>query len=430
MTTINTKTEKNKRKILIIEDAKSWSQLLTYSLTNSLGETILTASSMKEAIELMNEHQFDAAIADLCLPDAPHGEVIEHTIKRKIPTWVLTGSFEESTKNAFLSKPIVDYVIKNGTFCLDYISESIKRYWDNKTRCVLVIDDTQSYQLMYKHILEAQNLTVFTASNGEEALSILEDQIEKISLVLTDYEMPTMNGIDFCRMARQKYHKDKLSIIAISSSTETVAANFLKSGANDFISKPFSREELVCRINQNIDTVYNIKKIKQLIDTDFLTGIFNRRHCFSVGEASWNKWTHRDKLATAVMLDIDFFKKINDVYGHDIGDMVIKTLATRLKDYAEAHHGFAYRFGGEEFALLLPITFDEAYSSLEILRQEIENLILQDDDQAIRFTISIGAVTDYADKQVLDHSLKAADINLYQAKTGGRNQIVAHEITA
>jgi diguanylate cyclase (GGDEF)-like protein len=428
MTTKNANQTLTQRTILVIEDTRSWSQLIKHALMKSLNETVLTASTMQEAIELMQEHPFDAVIADLCLPDAPNGEIIDQTIKYKIPTWVLTGSFEQSTKNLFMSKPIVDYVVKNGTFCLDYMSESIRRYWGNQDRCVLIVDDTLSYQQMYKFILETQNLKVFTANNGLEGLAILEEQGERISLVLTDYEMPELNGIEFCRQARQKYNKEKLAIIAISSSTDTVAANFLKTGANDFISKPFSREELVCRINQNIDTVENIKKIQELIDTDFLTGIFNRRHCFSSGEMHWNKWMNGNGMATAVMLDIDFFKKINDHYGHDSGDLVIKTLASQLKSYASEHHGFAYRFGGEEFALLLPIDFDLASQTLETFRQEIEMMSLQDGDKLIRFTISIGAVTNHAKQNTMEDCLKLADTHLYQAKTGGRNQVIASQV--
>jgi diguanylate cyclase (GGDEF)-like protein len=413
------------KRILVIEDTIAWSQMLKYSLTSSLKQTVITANSFDKAQEMLTQYTFDAAVSDLCLPDAPNGEIIALLIEHKIPTWVLTGSIDEKVKQLFLEQPIVDYIVKGGSFCLDYISSSIQRYWSNKNRYALVIDDALSFRQQYKYILEVQNMTVLTAANGKEGIEILKNSEHPISLVLTDYQMPEMDGIEFCRTARQVFNKNILSIIALSSSNDHIAAEFLKSGANDFLSKPFSREELVCRINQNIDAIEHILQIQKLIDTDFLTGIFNRRHCFTHGATAWKKWIEKNGFATAVMADIDFFKKVNDVYGHDIGDAVIKALAKKVHDYAQHVNGLAYRLGGEEFAMLLPLAYDDANNLLEQLRTEVEALIISMDDHEVKFTISIGSYLCINVSDDLDVSLKHADVNLYTSKHSGRNQLTA-----
>lgn len=417
--------QQSQMRILVIEDSIAWSQMLKYALVSNLKQTVITASSSSKAQEMMAQYTFDAAVSDLCLPDAPNGEVIELLIDMKIPTWVLTGSIDDKVKKMFLEKPIVDYVVKGGSFCLDYISSSIQRYWFNENRYALVIDDSPSFRQQYQYILEVQNITVITAANGKEGLEALKSSEHPISLVLTDYQMPEMDGIEFCRIARQYFNKNSLAIIALSSSTEGVAAEFLKNGANDFLSKPFSREELVCRINQNIDALEHISQIQKLIDTDFLTGILNRRHCFTQGAIAWKKWIEKHGYATAVMVDIDFFKKINDVYGHDIGDIVIKTLAKKIEDYSAQVSGLAYRLGGEEFAMLLPLSNADSDKVLEKLRMEIEALTLSISNQEIKFTISIGAHLCSDVNHDLDINLKHADVNLYTSKHEGRNRLTS-----
>ncbi|MCH9743251.1 MAG: response regulator [Proteobacteria bacterium] len=408
------------KRVLVVEDTATWTQMLTYTLINELKVTVIAADSLEKAVQLLEQYEFDAAVTDLCLPDAANGEVVKHLLEKQIPTWVLTGSLDAKVKKLFLDRPIVDYVVKEGSFCLDYIATSIKRFWENKKKTVLIVDDSRSFRASLSAILETQNFNVITAVDGVSALRKMEENTG-VSLVLTDYEMPNMNGIDLCRELRRKYHKDKLAIIALSATESDVSAHFIKSGANDFLGKPYSKEELICRVNQNIDAIDRIEKIRLMIDTDFLTGINNRRSCFTTGAEIWNDNIAKNGFSVAVMIDIDYFKNINDTYGHDIGDEVIKLLANRIKHCSDKFNAAGYRLGGEEFAMILPISFEGSLAAIEELRQEIESTVLTVNDKEIKFTISVGIHVDSSGE--LDEGLKYADNNLYESKRSGRNRI-------
>jgi diguanylate cyclase (GGDEF)-like protein len=411
------------KRVLVVEDTKSWMSMLKHSLGTIKGLEIHGASSLHESNSLLKDYDYDVAIVDLCLPDAPSGEVVDIVLKKNIPTWVLTGSNDESTKIGFINKPIVDYVIKNGVFCLEYLNDSLLRFFDNKSRTVLVVDDTLSYQQMYSYLLARQNLNVLVASNGVEALELVAQHGLSISLVITDYEMPIMDGMQFCLEMRKKYTREQISIIAVSSSGKT-AVNFLKAGANDFISKPFLSEELICRVNQNIDFVGNIDKIKRLVYTDFLTGLYNRRHFFDNGKEFWSRSLNVNGFVSVGMLDIDFFKRVNDTYGHDVGDAVIQYLANALGKAVAVCGGMAYRFGGEEFAVILPLNNGDAYDLLDSLRANIEMSTVNTHDQEVKFTVSSGLFTHLDFSHSIEDSLKLADECLYSAKKNGRNQVV------
>jgi diguanylate cyclase (GGDEF)-like protein len=412
----------NKR-VLVVEDTKSWMAMLKHSLGTIKGLEIHPAFSMQEANSLLKDFEYDVAIVDLCLPDAPSGEIVDVVLKKEIPTWVLTGSNDESTKHGFINKPIVDYVIKNGVFCLEYLNDSLIRFFDNKKRTVMIVDDTLSYQQMFSYLIKRQNLNVLVASNGVEALELINKHGLEIMLVITDYEMPQMDGMQFCLELRKKYTREQISIIAVSSSGKT-AVSFLKAGANDFISKPFLNDELICRVNQNIDFVGNINKIKRLVYTDFLTGLYNRRHFFDNGKEFWSRSLNVNGFVSVGMLDIDFFKRVNDTYGHDVGDAVIQYLANSLGKAVTACGGMAYRFGGEEFAVILPLSNTDAYRLLDDLRANIEMSTVSTHDQEVRFTVSAGLFTHLDFSRSIEDSLKLSDECLYSAKKNGRNQVV------
>ncbi|MDA3908341.1 MAG: diguanylate cyclase, partial [Sulfurimonas sp.] len=191
-----------------------------------------------------------------------------------------------------------------------------------------------------------------------EALKILEKN-KNISLVLTDYEMPNMDGLELTFRLRKKYKKDQLGIIAISIVEEqNIISKFLKIGANDFINKKFTHNEIVTRINANLELLDLFGQIKDMANKDFLTGAYNRRYFFDTGNYIYTK-SKRNKTPLAVaMIDIDKFKNINDKYGHDTGDVAIQETTKILNNNLRASDLMA-RFGGEEFCVLLEdITFE------------------------------------------------------------------------
>ncbi len=216
---------------------------------------------------------------------------------------------------------------------------------------------------------------------------------------------------------------DELSIIALSGANEKrLIPKFLKYGANDFIEKSSSMEEIIARLMSNINTLELIEEIKDKANKDFLTGLHNRRYLFDIGKNIYEK-SKKEKLSICTaILDIDNFKKINDTYGHDIGDIAIQTIANNLVKYMPKNSILA-RLGGEEFCVLVPnIKNETIFKALDLLRIATQDNTLQIGDISFNYTISIGVTFKYGKN--IDEMLKKADEALYMAKSSGRNKII------
>lgn len=212
-----------------------------------------------------------------------------------------------------------------------------------------------------------------------------------------------------------------MAIIGLSAeSNSNISAQFLKVGANDFISKPYSYEELICRVTQNLEMLELFESIRNIANHDYLTGMYNRRFFFAEGGDIYAHAKANNVPLLAAMVDVDHFKKVNDSYSHDCGDVVLKRIAEQLK--AHSHQDLVARMGGEEFAILM--TGDERSSRerLEAFRKHMEQEVIQYNKLNIQVTASIGGTTDFGGN--LDTMLGKADENLYAAKQNGRNQVV------
>jgi len=264
---------------------------------------------------------------------------------------------------------------------------------------------------------------VITVAHGEEALGILSTHND-INLVLTDYHMPVMDGLELTYEVRKEYDKNALAILAVSSNKDNeVNALFLKTGANDFITKPFSKEEFSCRINNTIEALENIQIVTNHANRDYLTGLYNRRYFFESMSVYEEEIRESGEKYAVAMIDIDHFKTINDTHGHDVGDKIIVSLSEILRTSTN-HRDVVARFGGEEFCMVLKNI--NRYSALDIferVREKIERFSFSlDKDNFLKFTISIGAVM-HADES-LEETINNADMMLYKAKNSGRNQVV------
>ena len=239
-----------REKILIVEDNKALSKLITKKMESSLNFDIEVAYSFEEAQNLVEKsNDYFVALLDLNLPDAPDGEVVDMILSHKIPSIILTGSMDQETREKILKKNVIDYVYKGNIDDVNYIFTLIERLHKNRDIKVMVVDDSMATRSQIKSLLQHQMFKVLVAAHGEEALAFLEDNPD-IKLILTDYQMPVINGVDLTKEVRKHYSKNQLSIIAMTgTNTDLISAKFLKIGANDFINKPFTREEIACRIN-------------------------------------------------------------------------------------------------------------------------------------------------------------------------------------
>lgn len=410
-------------RILLVEDSKTLSKLITLKVQSDLSIEIDAAYSMAEAEALTQKNRYTLAILDINLPDAPDGEIVDSMLKKKIPSIVLTGKVDQEFRTKMIQKDIIDYIQKGNIKDIDYVIEIIRRLFKNRSHKVMVVDDSSLIRFHIKTLLENNFFQVFVLAHGEEALEILK-QHPDIKIVITDYHMPVMDGLELTREIRKTHTKNQLSIFVISStSNPEISALFLKQGANDFIHKPFSKEEFSCRITNAIEALENIETITHYASRDFLTGLYNRRYFFTTMEPYFAEALAKNETFVTAMVDIDHFKKINDTYGHDIGDKAIIHLSEILRSSVQ-HQDIVARFGGEEFCIILKdTTRTTAIDIFERIRQKIvHSPLLLNNYQEIEFTVSIGIALEYENS--LTETINAADTMLYQAKNRGRNTIV------
>ena len=408
--------------ILVVEDQPSIAQLLAAMIRERWNSDVCVAHSLRETRELIQSHPtgFLVATCDLNLPDAPYGEVLDVLNAASIKTVAVSGTYGEDFRDTVLNKGAIDFVPKDNINSFEYVTELVGRICKNRHVKVLVTDDSMSARAVLKHTLEQLCFQVLTANDGKEALAVLDGNPD-IRLLLADYNMPEMDGFALTIEVRKKFGKDRLAIIGISSSDdEAISARFIKCGANDFIRRPYSYEEFVCRINQNADMLELIQANRDAAYRDFLTGLFNRRYFFQAGGKLHGDARKKGRLVLA-MIDIDHFKRINDEHGHPCGDAALKHLSTALAEHFP--EALVARLGGEEFAVLMSDANVEAdRAQLESFRRHLRNTPLADGANSIEMTVSIG-LTDVPGAN-LDEMIKLADSRLYLAKEEGRDRIV------
>ncbi len=411
-------------KILIVEDNKTLAKLIAKKLESTLGLEIDVAYTMAEAKLFIARYQYFITLLDINLPDAPNGEIVDYVTKKKIRAMVLSGNIDKEFRKKILKKNIIDYVNKGGVDDINYIIHTIQRLQNNQKHKVLVVDDSRVFRQQMQTMLENLFFNVISVAHGEEAIGMLQAQPD-ISLVLTDYHMPVMDGLELTIQIRETYTKNELCILALSSNEdEEITALFLKHGANDYVKKPFSKEEFSCRVNNSIEALENIQMITNYANRDYLTGLYNRRYFFETINEYIDEIKGSGEKFAIGMIDIDHFKKINDTYGHDVGDKVITALADILRSSTNPRDVVA-RFGGEEFCVVLKnINQYSAHEIFNRLKDEVEKFSFHlKDEQYINFSVSIGALL-FNEEEFLEENINAADMLLYKAKDKGRNQVI------
>ena len=409
------------RRILIIEDTPTIARVQKH-IAQKVGYEADIAGSLAEAKELISKHSFFCAVVDFILPDAPNGEAVPCTIEADIPTIVMTGNLDETTRNIVEKHPIIDYITKENKQAYQYLEKQLARLPRNEQILVLVVDDSAATRHHICNLLTRHKYQTLEAVDGVDALKVLAEN-PKISVIITDNEMPNMNGDELCVEIRRLYSNDEKAIIGISAlDTLHLSTRFLKSGADDYLRKPFNNEEFYCRLSQNVDMLENIKTIRLQANTDYLTKLPNRRYFFGEANSHLKAAKVSDTSVSLAMIDVDHFKSINDNYGHDAGDDVLKGLSQCMAKYFEDN--LVGRFGGEEFAVYFADKYpQESLQRLEKFRLFVEKHSPEFSKDHIKFTLSIGFHN--GPVYSLDELIKQADLKLYQAKDTGRNKLVS-----
>ncbi|WP_232631493.1 GGDEF domain-containing response regulator [Methylobacterium sp. Leaf118] len=285
---------------------------------------------------------------------------------------------------------------------------------------IVIVDSSRVVLRVVAGMLEPRGHVVTQFTDSAEALAYVTDN-PKVRALITSLEVRPLGGLELCWSARLLAEANRpLSIIVMSSVRNARnLAEALDSGADDFIDKPPGAEELQARLRaaERLTTLQS--ELIRLADTDSLTSLLNRRAFVQRTREAAQRAGGFGQLA-AILIDIDHFKRINDEYGHDVGDAAIRGIAALIAD-----EGIAGRLGGEEFALVLPgRNLAEAESFAGRLRLKAADLRIRSLKGPVRLTCSFG-VSEWSEGETVEGLLKRADIALYEAKTGGRNRVVS-----
>lgn len=413
--------------ILVVEDSTTFGTILSKELSRSGKLQVTWVKSYRECEELLKDAEqgkYSAAVLDLNLPDAPEGEVVDLVVEKGIPSIVFTGNLSPELRRNVWAKGIVDYLYKDQQHSVTYLVQCMHRLVRNIGLKVLVVDDSPSIRVFVASLLKAHGYRVIMAKDGPSALETYKAD-KDIRLVVMDYNMPKQTGAEVALAMRNvegRRRRDDLVIIGMSAQdAPTTSVEFLKNGANDFITKPFQIEEFYCRVSQNVDMLNLFHDIRDMGNRDFLTGLYNRKMLFSAAQRLFTMQQAGQVHITAAILDVDFFKKVNDTYGHDGGDAVLKNFSQSIKDYFK-EDAVVSRYGGEEFCILLcNYSKEKAFETFDGFRRLIENSPVVHGELKIPVTVSIGISTKKC--ETFELLLKAADELLYKAKESGRNQV-------
>jgi diguanylate cyclase (GGDEF)-like protein len=410
--------------VLLVEDSRTVRAQLRHYLGMLDNVTLFEAGTLAEAKIILEERSHDlfCAILDLTLPDASGLDTVEAVRAYDVPIIVLTGSVDTFLRQAVLDMRVIDYMFKNGAAAVEDVAYLIGRLRQNLSMKVLVVDDSQTFMLHVMKLLAQYRYIILTARNGREALEILERHPD-IGLVLTDYHMPEMNGLELVQNIRRKHRREDLAIIALSDiNRPELSAAMLKAGANDYLSKKFQVEEFYCRVVQNTNMVRYVHELRDMANRDYLTRLHNRRYLFQAVEPLYAEARAGKRDLAVAMVDADHFKHINDEFGHVVGDEALTRIAAVLRR-GFVGSGIVSRYGGEEFVCVTTLSDPgRSMEHFEQVRAGVASIELKSKGKRVPLTVSIGVTTalggSFADM------IELADQAVYRAKESGRNRVV------
>jgi two-component system, cell cycle response regulator len=290
---------------------------------------------------------------------------------------------------------------------------------------VLLVDDDPAMLRLLTRWLEKAGYAVCTAADGQAALETIEADCP--DFLLTDWEMPRVNGLELCRQVRNLMLPHYVYTIFLT--VRTAAADMiagLENGADDFLTKPVTEGELLARLQSSSRVLELERRLSLLAHTDFLTGLLTKRTFFDSLEKEWHRSSRFHLPLSCVILDLDFFKQVNDVYGHPAGDSVLKFVAELLIDNCRASDTVC-RYGGEEFCVLMPETDeDSAAIWAERAKDLLGALRIPTGEETLRITGSFGIAQYREDADEPEELIKQADKALLWAKRSGRDRVVRY----
>ncbi|ABS10320.1 diguanylate cyclase [Shewanella baltica] len=305
-----------------------------------------------------------------------------------------------------------------------HLAELIARPQSEKGK-ILIVDD-QPLNIKILHQLFNEEYELFMATNGEQAIAIC--QKVQPDLVLLDIEMPGMSGFDVCQHLKADPETATIGVIFVTAHFDEVQeVKGFQLGAVDFIHKPINPIITTARVKNQFTLKRQSDLLHSIALLDSLTGVANRRQFEQRLPEIWKHCCRNELALSVVMLDVDFFKRFNDRYGHQEGDQCLRQVAKAISDSLQRATDFVARYGGEEFICILPETkLVGAIHTAQNIVNAVQALHLEHLESSFQeVTISAGVASVLPKSDLTWQTLiETADQQLYLAKESGRNQVV------
>jgi len=451
-------------RILVVDDIPANVKLLEARLSAEYFD-VITASNGTQALEICARSECDLILLDVMMPDMDGFEVCRRLKANPkthfIPVVMVTALDSPSDRvrgleagaDDFLTKPVADAVLVARVRSLTRLKmmtdelrmralTSLEIGLQAPERSavadegvggrILLVDDRPSSYERIAPLLAAEP-TVDVEPNPTEALFHAAEG--NYDLLIVSLSLENFDGLRLCSQARSLERTRQIPILAIADiDNNTRLLRGLEIGVNDYLTRPVDKNELLARARTQVrrrrytDHLRdNVQHSIEAAITDGLTGLHNRRYMESHLQTLAEQAAARSKPLALMILDIDYFKSINDTYGHDCGDDVLREFAVRIRKSIRGID-LACRYGGEEFVIVMPETDMHVASMVaERLRRSIagEPFSIDRGNKKIEVTISIGLATLEKKGEPIADVLKRADVALYRAKHDGRNRVVA-----
>jgi two-component system cell cycle response regulator len=449
-------------RVLVVDDIPANVKLLEARLSAEYFD-VLTAVSGVDALAICERAECDVVLLDVMMPDMDGFEVCRRlkagVATHHIPVVMVTALDQPSDRvkgleagaDDFLTKPVSDIALIARVRSLSRLKlmtdelrmravtsrdigiESPERDAVAETGQggrILVVDDRPTSSERIAGMLGAAHSVDIQGDPNEALFHAAEASYD---LVIVSLGLENFDGLRLCSQIRSLDRTRNVPILAIADAeNNTRLVRGLEIGVNDYLTRPIDKNELMARVRTQIRKKRYTERLRDNVQmsiemaiTDALTGLYNRRYMESHVGTLVEQATTRGKPLTVLVLDIDYFKSINDSHGHDAGDDVLREFALRIKKSIRGID-LACRYGGEEFVVLMPET-DIAVATMvaERLRRRIagEPFVIQQGARHIDVTISIG-IAALGRNDSAASVLKRADQALYRAKRDGRNRVV------
>lgn len=448
-------------RILVVDDILPNVKLLEAKLMAEYYE-VITAFNGFDALKLAEEQNPDLILLDVMMPGMDGFETCqklkENPVTAHIPVVMVTALDQPEDKvkglsmgaDDFLSKPVEDLPLMARVKSLIRLKNMMDELrMRQQTQTKFGIAQQPMPDILTGNILIVENNQMMAEKMAEKIprgcladIELNPDNVfnrlasKEYAVVIVNLQLDGMDGLRLCSHIRSSEAFRRVCVVVTGE--ESDHAKFLKAlelGVNDFVRRPFDYNEFTARIKSQLKRYYYAEQLRKNVDQavessviDALTGLYNRRYFNMHLSTVCQKAYENNKPLAIAILDIDFFKSVNDGYGHDIGDEVLIEFSDRLKNQIRSAD-LGVRLGGEEFVMIMPET-DLPSASLvcERIRRMIQekSFKVSHHKNFIDITCSIGIACLDSGGETIENFIKRADAALYRAKHTGRNRVVMH----